>query len=322
MYLTKECMSTWVSRISLSVLGAAVAAGLFFWVQTSQAPSADSSVVTIAASFYPLAEFSRQVGGEWVEVRTLTPAGVEPHEFEPTPRQLETVYGSDLFVFNGGGIDAWASRIASSVQDQGVSVVQMTQVIKDVLPAIEQEEGLHQEEELFDEHFWLSPRLAQQEVIAISEALIQLDPEHEADYRANTDAFLRKLQQLDVAYREGLASCDLHTAVTSHAAFAYVARDYGFTQLPLTGLSPEEEPSAGALADLVQMSQALGVQYVFFETLVSPELAQTLARELGAQTLVFNPLEGLTEQDAQAGRDYLTIMQDNLHNLRTALVCK
>lgn len=294
---------------------------LMFFATTKSTPRSEK--IEITTSFYPLAEFSRQVGGEFVQVQSLTPTGVEPHDFEPAPRQVQTIYKSDLFVFNGGGVDAWASDLAPSIEQNGVQILEMSGLMTNLLPVTEsEEEGEDHEEELFDEHFWLSPKLAQREVEAIADALIAIDPIHAAQYQMNTKSFIDELQELDQEYEQGLAVCDIRVSVTSHAAFAYLAKDYDFQQLPLTGLSPDEEPSAGSLARLSEIAKELGVKYVFFETLVDPKLAQTLAREIGAQTLVFNPLEGLTQEEINLGENYLSIMMENLDNLRTAMLCQ
>lgn len=294
---------------------------LMFFATTKSTPRSEK--IEITTSFYPLAEFSRQVGGEFVQVQSLTPTGVEPHDFEPAPRQVQTIYESDLFVFNGGGVDAWASDLAPSIEQNGVQILEMSGLMTNLLPVTEsEEEGEDHEEELFDEHFWLSPKLAQREVEVIADALIAIDPIHAAQYQMNAKSFIDELQELDQEYEQGLAVCDIRVSVTSHAAFAYLAKDYDFQQLPLTGLSPDEEPSAGSLAKLSEIAKELGVKYVFFETLVDPKLAQTLAREIGAQTLVFNPLEGLTEEEFNLGENYLSIMMENLDNLRTAMLCQ
>ncbi len=145
---------------------------------------------------------------------------------------------------------------------------------------------------------------------------------HEDRYNANAKAYLAKLQALDEDFAAGLTSCTLHAAVTSHAAFAYLGKQYGFTQIPIAGLSPDAEPAAGRLAEIAEQAKAAGVHHIFFETLVSPQLAQTIAREIGADTLVFNPLEGLTPDEIAAGKNYFSVMRDNLSHLRTALQCK
>ena len=131
-----------------------------------------------------------------------------------------------------------------------------------------------------------------------------------------------RLDRLDADYRNGLKTCQRHQIVTSHAAFGYLARRYGLEQVPLEGLSPEAEPSARGITDLVRLVQRTGVTTVFFETLLSPKLAQTVAREAGVQTAVLNPLEGLTDEQIAAGDDYFSVMRANLAALRGALGCR
>jgi len=277
-------------------------------------PATDGRVAVVA-TFYPLAEFARQVGGDLVSVINVTPAGVEPHDFEPSPQAIARISAAHLFIVNGGGIDAWASALAPSLQGQGIRVLTMAPLMGTPLSAAE-------EDGAFDGHFWLSPVLAARQVEAIRDALIAEDPAHAEAYRARAGAYISELAALDRAYTEGLRSCAIRTAVTSHAAFAYLAREYRFTQLAITGLSPDAEPSAGALATVAVAARSRGVRYIFFETLVSKRIAETLAREIGARTLVFNPLEGLTGDDIARGASYLSIMRENLVSIRTALACR
>ena len=296
--------------------------GLFFFFYSLSTDRAkiDEDHLVIAATFYPLAEFSRHVGGDYVKVMTLTPPGMEPHDFEPSAKQITAMYEADLVVLNGGGIDAWATRLIPSLEKQGVRTLQMASFMDAFLPAVEEEEEEH-EEETFDEHFWLSPVLTQKQVDAIATTLGEIDPIHRDAYRLNADIYKKELQQLHTEFQEGLASCKIKTVITSHAAFGYLAQAYGFTQLPIAGISPEQEPSASDLARLVDEAREKDIRYIFFETLVSPQLAQTLAEEVGAQTLVFNPLEGLTDEEISSGQDYFSIMRSNLTNLRLAMVC-
>jgi len=272
--------------------------------------------VKITASFYPLGEFARKVGGDFVEVSSVTPSGVEPHDFEPTPQQVVSVYDSNLLIFNGGGVDVWAAHLAPSVIKYGVHVLEIDKLMTTLLPPPTSEE-----QSAFDPHFWLNPVLAEKQVEAIRDELSIIDSVHADIYRKNAEMYNDALRNLDTAFKTGLESCTLHTVVTSHAAFAYLAKQYGFIQLPISGISPDEEPSAGKLAEIAVQAKKQGIKYIFFETLVNPGLAKTLAREVGAQTLVFNPLEGLTDVEIAAGKDYVSVMQENLQNLRIAMGC-
>ncbi|MEK7615041.1 MAG: zinc ABC transporter substrate-binding protein [Patescibacteria group bacterium] len=280
----------------------------------SSLPSTNNSTTHITTSFYPLQELSSRIGGTLVTTTNLTPPGAEPHDFEPTAQDIARIYTSDLFLYNGGGIDAWATKIAPDVQKQNVLVLELATSV-DLLPSLE-------EPFTFDEHFWLDPLLAIKEAEAIRDLLIKVDPTHQDTYNTNTNALIADLKNLDTQYRTALASCEIRTVVTSHAAFGYLAKEYNFVEIPITGLSPDAEPSAGDLARITREAKTAGVKYIFFESLVSPKLAQTLASEIQAQTLVFNPIEGLTQEELDAHETYFTVMQKNLESLKTAMVCQ
>ncbi len=272
---------------------------------TTNAPAKET--IRVVASFYPLAEFARQVGGEAVNVNTITPAGTEPHDYEPTAQQLQAIYAADVFLYNGNGVDAWAERIAEDVAAKGTRVVNMSQSI-----------DAHYD----DPHFWLDPVLATQEITIIRDTFIKANPVATTPFTEQAQSYAQHLSALDNNYRTGLADCDNRYVVTSHAALTYLANEYQFTVVPITGLSPEDEPSAGRLADITQIAKEHNIKYIYFETLVSPKLAEALAREVGAQTLVFNPLEGLNEDEMAQGKTYLTVMEENLNNLRIGMLCR
>lgn len=274
--------------------------------------------ISIVATFYPLQDFAQAVGGDAVTARSLVPTGAEPHDYEPTPQDIVSAYQADVFLLNGTGIDAWAEKIRPELEKRGVTVVQMSEVVS-LLPASVGKEG---EKDTFDPHFWLDPLGAEKEAEAIRNVLIARDPSRAPVYMENTDRYIALLAGLDRAYYEGLQQCEFHTIVTSHNAFTYLAKRYGFETISVSGISPEAEASPRALAEIVDVVRSLGLRYIFFETLVSPKVAETLAREVGAETLVFNPIEGLTDEERQAGKNYLSIMRENLNNLQTALRCQ
>ncbi len=258
--------------------------------------------LNVVASFYPMAEFARCAGGSHVAVTTLVPDGTEPHDWEPTARDLGRLSAAALFLYNGG-VESWAPKAIEAIGPGKVN-------------ALEAGRGILEGD---DPHVWVSPRRAAREVTAIRDELIRLDPEHKSDYERNTAAYLTELARLDRELARTAATEKRKAFVTTHAAFGYLAKDYGLTQIPVLGMNPEAEPSPAELARLVRLIQEQGIHYVFFETLVSPKLAETLARSAGVRTLVLNPLEGLTQEERQAGRDYVSVMEENIRNLRTAL---
>lgn len=296
--------------IATGIILALAAIGLLAMQHT--APTSDKLPVT--ASFYPLAEFARQVGGDKVAVTTLIRPGVEPHDYDPTPKDVAKIYQSKVLVYNGAGLEPWVQKISNDAQKSGVSLVQTSKGLN-LLAKTEDHSST-------DPHVWMDPVLAMQQVTAIKNAFIQADPANRTTYQANAQAYLAQLKELDAAFRHGLAQCQLRDIVTSHQAFAYLAKEYGLNALAISGLSPDDEPSPQELANVANFARAHRVTHIFFETLVSPKLSQTIAREVGAQTIVFNPLEGLTPDEMRAGKNYITVQKQNLQALQTALHCE
>jgi zinc transport system substrate-binding protein len=156
----------------------------------------------------------------------------------------------------------------------------------------------------------------------IGSGIEAVDAVNSSYYEENERALLEELEDLDQEYRQGTAECQERSIVTSHDAFAYMAREYALQQVAIAGRSQEAEPSVQQMAELTDFAKKNRIRYIFFESLASPELSRTLAAEVGAQTLVLNPLEGLTAQEEAQGKDYMTEMRSNLSNLRLALGCR
>lgn len=287
-----------------------------------------SAKVKVVASFYPLAYFSQKIGGDRVEVISVVPAGTEPHDYEPTPQDIRKIQTADVVVYLGAGLDPWADKLKPELIQKGIKVLQFS----DGLSLLEGGEEDHESNEnqvgeehehgAFDPHVWLDPVLVSQQVPKLIGILISKDPQHRSTYEKNAHDFTASLEELDRSYQKGLANCSLHSIITSHAAAGYLAQRYGFEQQSLSGLSPDSEASPRQITELAKLARQKAIKYIFFETLVSPKVAETLAAEIGATTLVFNPLEGLTDDDTAQGKDYMSIMRDNLQNLKTAMDCK
>jgi zinc transport system substrate-binding protein len=291
-------------------LVAAVAAAC----QETPAPPSKPLVV---ASFYPMYEFSRQVAGDRAEVVSLVPPGVEPHDWEPSPQKLVEVQNARLLVYNGAGFEPWVDKLLHDVTGKKIIVIETTRGL-DLIPATAPGPAAGGG----DPHAWLDPVLAQSQVEAIRAGLAQGDPANKAAYDEHARAFRARLAALDAAFQAGLRDCEHRDIVVSHAAFAYLARRYRLTQVAVMGLAPESEPSPAEVAAIANLARRRKVTYIFFETLVSSRLAETLAREIGAKTLVLNPIEGLTKEEAAAGKGYVDLMEANLQSLRTGLGCR
>ncbi|MBM7564883.1 metal ABC transporter substrate-binding protein [Paenibacillus sacheonensis] len=290
----------------------------------------------VVTTFYPMYEFSKQVAGDHADVVALIPPGVEPHDWEPSAKDMAVLKEANVFVYNGI-VEGWVDGALSSSANEQRIVVEASSGITLMEGEEEHEEGesnqhaeanegpvvtkAHDEAEghPLDPHVWLDPVLAQQEVSAIEAAMEKADPANKEDYRKNAESYVAKLKELDLAFRDGLQAAKHKEFVTQHAAFGYLAKEYGLTQIPIAGLSPEQEPSPEEMAKVVEFAREHGVKTIFFETLVEPKVARVVADEIGAATDVLNPLEGLTDEEKQNNLDYIGVMKNNLAALQKAL---
>jgi len=262
--------------------------------------SSSSGQKSVVAAFYPLAYAAERLGGPAFDVTNLTPPGAEPHDLELTPQEVARIQEASIILYLSHGFQPAVSKAVE--QAQGTKV--------DILAGLPlhagQEAGL-----TADPHVWLDPILFSRVVTRIGTALGRPSASLVAD-----------LRKLDREYRRGLRDCKRHEIVTSHAAFGYLAARYGLEQVSITGLAPEAEPTPKQLAHVIQVVRRMHATTVFFETLVSPRLADTVAREVGARTAVLDPIEGLKPVEEKRGDNYLTLMRRNLAALRKALACR
>lgn len=272
-----------------------------------------SYAVVICTTIYPLYDFASNVGGEKVRVINLLPAGAEPHSWEPSPQAIALLQQADLFVYCGAGLEPWAEQVISSFGEKGPTVVDSSKGIE--LIKSDGDEHHHGS----DPHIWLDPLNAKQQVENILTALIKIDPENAAYYREQAQAYCRKLDALDEKYRERLANAPLKKFITSHDAFGYLAKRYGLEQISIRGVNPEMEPTPARLAEIISLAKENNIKYIFFESLINPKVSETIAAELGGDTLVLNPISSLTEEEINQGKNYLSLMEENLYNLELAL---
>jgi zinc transport system substrate-binding protein len=257
---------------------------------------------SLVAAFYPLAYAAERIGGPTFDVENLTPPGAEPHDLELTPREVARIQDASLVLYLSHGFQPAVSKAVEQARGKKVDILAGLPLH----PADGSEAGL-----TADPHVWLDPILFARVAIRIGRAL---------DRPAT--ALVADLRKLDRDYRQGLRDCKRHEIVTSHAAFGYLAKRYRLEQVSITGLTPEAEPTAQQLARVIQIVRRTHATTVFFETLLSPRLADTVAREVGARTAVLDPIEGLTPAEQTHGDTYLTVMRRNLAALRKALACR
>ena len=275
----------------------------------------------VVAAFYPLQFVTERVAGDRASVTSLTAPGAEPHDLELSPRAVAGLTEADLVVFQGGFQTAVDDALASEGGDNALDVAPdagLDLVLTDD-PHEGEEHAEGEEADGTDPHSWLDPVRLAGVVEAVGARLSELDPEGEQTYTANAERLTADLTALDGEFERALAGCSDRTLVTSHEAFGYLAQRYGFEQLGISGLSPEAEPEAARLAEITDFVRANGVSTIYFETLVDPAVAQTVATETGAATAVLDPIEGLT--DESAGDDYLEVQRANLESLRIGQSC-
>jgi len=254
----------------------------------------------VVAAFYPLAYAAERIGGSAFEVHNLTPSGAEPHDLELAPQEVARIQQAGVVLYLSHGFQPAVSKAVEQASGKNV----------DILAGL----PLHAAEEAglsADPHVWLDPVLFARVVKRVGAALGRPSGTLAADLHA-----------LDAEYRQGLHDCKRREIVTSHAAFGYLGSRYGLRQVSITGLVPESEPTPQQLAHVIQVVRRTRATTVFFERLVSPRLAETVAREVGARTAVLDPIEGLTPAEQKRGDTYLTLMRRNLAALRKALACR
>lgn len=278
----------------------------------------DPDRVDVVAAFYPLQFLAEKIGGDAVAVTSLAKPGAEPHDLELNPRQVGQVADAELIVYLSGFQPAVDEAVEQNGGDRAFDVAGV-QPLLDAAAGGHQHEGEagHEEESGGkDPHLWLDPTRLATAGDRLAERLGRADPGRAGDFTARAEALRAELTGLDADYTRGLATCQRREIVTSHTAFGYLADHYRLEQVGITGLSPDAEPAPQHLAEVAEEAREHGATTIFFETLVSPKIAETVAREVGARTAVLDPIEG-----RPADGDYLSAMRTNLQTLRTALDC-
>ena len=306
-------------------------------VLTGCGPKSSGSIVegkvNVVTTFYPIYEFTKEIGGDDINAINLLPVGVEPHDWTPRSQDIVNTSKAQLFLYNGAGLEGWVPNFLKGL-DSG-SKVQAVEVSQGVNYIMSNGKDGHDHGESensnsngqasagdslhTDPHTWVSPKSALIMAGNIKESLESVDPEHKEGYEERYAKLAERLQALDSKFQEELAKVPGKEIVVSHQAFAYLARDYGLTQHAIMGLSPDAEPRGQDMVNLAKLVKKDGIKYIFFEELVSDKLAKTLAAEAGVSTMVLNPVEGLTKEQAKNGDNYFTLMEKNLQNLIQAL---
>ena len=306
-----------VSKKIVAVLGAAFLLGACS--QPTSTPSKKEGKLNIMTTFYPIYDFTRNIVGDEGEVSLLIGAGTEPHEYDPTAKDIAKISQSDALVYDNENMETWVPTVMKSLTDSKVKEIKATKDME-LLPIEEDDEHEGKEhhdehEHEFDPHVWLSPKKAKLLVEKITAQLSEAFPEKASAFKTNAQAYLEKLTELDKEYSSALKDAKQKNFVTQHTAFRYLATDYGLNQIGIAGISPEAEPSPARLAELTKYIKENEIRYIYFEENASEKIAKTLATETGVALEVLNPLESLTKEEMDKGDNYISVMKENLQAL-------
>ena len=323
------------SLLTITALAATAALGIGSFNLAYAAGTEDTSSekkLNVMASFYPMYDFATKVGGDKVEVTNMVPAGTEPHDWEPAATDVKNLEEADVFIYNGAGMEHWTEDVLGALDNKELKVVEASRGLTLLEGKEEDEEETEDSssdsdasdestdsEITYDPHVWLDPLNAKAEMENIKNAFVEADPDNKDYYEQNYEIYAEKFDQLDKEYTDGLADTKSKDLITSHEAFGYLCQAYGLNQVGIEGLSPDSEPDASRMNEIIKFAKENNVKTIFFEELVSPKVSETIADEIGAKTAVLNPLEGLTDDEISAGEDYFSVMESNLKTIEDAL---
>jgi len=269
---------------------------------------AEKRHLKVLASFYPLYEFTKTIGGERIDVSVIVPSGIEPHDWEPTIQDLQKMQNADMIVINGVGLEPWITKLVSVNPD--ILIVDTSNGI----PLLEKDKHMFDNKIQNDPHIWLDPVLAKKQIQNIVDGLSIIDPQNTNYYQENANAYNTKLILLDNKIRNELSICVKKEFLAFHDAFSYFANEYGLNQNTIIGVNPSEEPTAVTLQQIVQKAQNLDLHVIFTEEAVNPRISDVIADEIGAKVLILSPIE-IYEKNS----DYIKRMEQNLSNLKEEL---
>jgi zinc transport system substrate-binding protein len=266
--------------------------------------------VRVVASFYPIFEFVKRIGGDRVEVSSLIPVGIEPHDYEPTIQQVQDAQTANMLVINGAGFESgWVKDINP-------------EFLLDTSLGLNLTRSDPESDQSVDPHIWLDPILAKKQVENIRDGLIKVDPANSAYYKENANRFISDLDSLDKTIKSELSSCEKKDFIAFHNAFSYFSKRYGLTQHSIQGVSPEADVLPQRLQQIISLARDMGLDTIYTEELADPRFASVIAQEIpNGKVLVLSPIEGIDKEEQNAGIDYLDKMKENIESFKVGLKC-
>lgn len=302
---------------------------------SNNSSNTDSNKLNVYTTIFPLEDFTKKIGGDYVDVTSVYPPNVDAHSYEPSSKTMVEMAEGDAFIYSGVGEEGFADKAADSLKSNDVKIVKAGEGIELLT---EEQEDAHEGEEAHDHgdeagheeegeghhhdvdpHVWLDPVLAIQMAENIKNSLTELDPDHEKTYTENYNSLKEELEQLDANFIETVNHANKKEILVSHAAYGYWHERYGIEQISVLGLSPTQEPSQKELQTIVDTAKAHQIKYVIFESNVSSKISEIIKNEIGADSLTLYNLESISEEDEKNGEDYFSLMQKNLETLKKAL---
>ena len=318
-----------MKKLSIAMLLLTLVVSLLTSCSPSQKTGSENSEtkdekLSVYASFYSMYDFATKIGGDKVDVTNMVPAGTEPHDWEPTATDITNLEKADVFIYNGAGMEHWAEDILESLQNEELMVVEASKGIT-LMEGHQEHEGeeeegdIEEEKEEHDPHVWLNPLNVKIEMENIKNTFVEADPINKDYYEANFQKYSAELDTLDKEFNDTLSTLSNKDIIVAHQAFGYLCEAYGLNQVAIEGLSADSEPDPARMTEIIEFAKEHSVKVIFFEELVSPKVAETIAKAIDAETDVLNPIEGLTDEQKTAGEDYFSIMRQNLNSLKVAL---
>jgi len=299
---------TRVAILAISIIIPLSALMLWFSEDNNVTGFAEKRQLKVLASFYPLYEFTKIIGGEKIDVSTIIPPGIEPHDWEPTIQDIQKMQNSDMIVINGAGLEPWITKLVSVNPD--LLIVDTSNGIS----LLEKNKLVFNNQIQDDPHIWLDPVIAKKQIQSIANGLIKIDPQNSDYYQENANVYNTKLNLLDNKIRNELSICIKKDFLAFHDAFSYFAKEYGLNQNTIVGVNPNGEPTAVILQQIIQKSKNLNLHVIFTEEAVNPRVSEVIANEIGAHVLILSPIE-IYEKNS----DYIQRMEQNLSNLKEEL---
>jgi zinc transport system substrate-binding protein len=313
------------SRAALAAIAILIPLAMIATAQTgrpAQQGREEQEKITVIASFYPLYEFASRVVGDGAEVSSLVPAGIEPHDWEPTAEDISRGRSADVLVINGVGFEKWADDMKAKVIVNTSEGIEFDYKEEKEVGDDEHGHGDAVSAIGVNPHIWLDPMLAKHQIDKIRNVMVRSDPANADYYNQNAGRFSAELDSLDAFIRSELASCDKSDFIAFHDAFFYFSERYGLKQHSIQGVSPEGEILPQTIQQIIELANELDISVIYSEDLVDSRLADTIANEIpNGKVLVLSPIEGIDKEEQSAGIGYIAKMKQNIANLKEGLEC-